>query len=136
MLILCNYLNIAIFINVDIFFFSIFFLIFKKYYNKYGKDEREKTDLPKNLDVCASTLLFGGWTAHYIGEQSRVWESRWWVNYKGGWYKMIDMKPLREIAKNDEKLKTIIMAEPSQMTEQEFLAKFSLLWNLSKQEVK
>lgn len=45
---------------------------------------------------------------------------------------MIDMTPLRELAKNDEKLKTIIMAEPSQMTEQEFLTKFSLLWNLSK----
>lgn len=47
---------------------------------------------------------------------------------------MIDMAPLRELAKNDEKLKTIIMAEPSKMTEQEFLAKFSLLWNLAKEK--
>lgn len=46
---------------------------------------------------------------------------------------MIDMKPLKELAKNDEKLK-IIMNEPSQMTENEFIAKFSLLWNLSKHE--
>ncbi len=47
---------------------------------------------------------------------------------------MIDLKPLREIAKNDEKLKAIIMSEPSQMTEAEFLAKFSLLWNLAKEK--
>ena len=46
---------------------------------------------------------------------------------------MIDMTQLRELAKNDPKLKEIIMAEPSEMTENEFIAKFSLLWNLAKE---
>ena len=46
---------------------------------------------------------------------------------------MIDLTQLRELAKNDPKLSAIIMAEPQTMTEQEFLAKFSLLWNLSKE---
>ena len=49
---------------------------------------------------------------------------------------MIDMTPLRELAKNDEKLKSIIDGEPRQMSENEFLAKFSLLWNLSKEAKK
>jgi hypothetical protein len=49
---------------------------------------------------------------------------------------MIDMRKLREIAKNDEKLKEIIMAEPSEMSENEFIAKFSLLWNISKRDKK
>ena len=44
------------------------------------------------------------------------------------------MTQLRELAKTDPKLSAIIMAEPSEMTENEFLAKFSLLWNLSKHE--
>lgn len=46
---------------------------------------------------------------------------------------MIDMTQLRELAKTDPKLSSIINAEPSQMSEAEFLAKFSLLWNLSKE---
>ena len=46
---------------------------------------------------------------------------------------MIDMTVLRELAKNDEKLSSIINAEPRQITEAEFIAKFSLLWNLSKE---
>lgn len=45
---------------------------------------------------------------------------------------MIDMSKLREIAKNDPELNRILMNEPLQMTDQEFLNKFSLLWNLSK----
>ena len=45
---------------------------------------------------------------------------------------MIDMSKLREIAKNDPELSRILMNEPLQMTEQEFLNKFSLLWNLAK----
>lgn len=49
---------------------------------------------------------------------------------------MIDMAPLRELVKNDEKLKAILMAEPRELTEAEFLAKFSLLWNLSKRDKK
>ncbi|MGP6207686.1 hypothetical protein ACNF42_06650 [Cuniculiplasma sp. SKW3] len=52
---------------------------------------------------------------------------------------MIDMTPLREIAKNDPDLRRIIEAEPMKISEQEFLTKFSLLWNLAKakkQEVK
>ena len=47
---------------------------------------------------------------------------------------MIDMSQLRELAKNDPKLSGIINSEPREMSEQEFLAKFSLLWNLSKHE--
>ena len=43
------------------------------------------------------------------------------------------MTQLRELAKNDPKLSAIIQAEPQQMSEQEFMAKFSLLWNLSKE---
>ncbi|MGP6221053.1 hypothetical protein [Caldiplasma sukawensis] len=46
---------------------------------------------------------------------------------------MIDMTPLREIAKNDPDLRRIIEAEPKEMTEAEFLTKFSLLWNLAKE---
>ncbi|WP_287961530.1 hypothetical protein [Acidiplasma sp.] len=46
---------------------------------------------------------------------------------------MIDMTKLRELAKNDPKLKSILAGEPRQMSENEFLAKFSLLWNLSKE---
>ena len=49
---------------------------------------------------------------------------------------MIDMTKLREIAKNDPDLSRILLNEPLQMTEQEFLNKFSLLWNLSKKEGK
>jgi hypothetical protein len=45
---------------------------------------------------------------------------------------MIDMTKLREIAKNDPDLSRILLNEPLQMTEQEFLNKFSLLWNLAK----
>ena len=45
---------------------------------------------------------------------------------------MIDMTKLREIAKNDPDLSRILLTEPLQMTEQEFLNKFSLLWNLAK----
>ena len=48
---------------------------------------------------------------------------------------MIDMSKLREIAKNDPELSRILLNEPLQMTEQEFLSKFSLLWNLEKREV-
>ena len=49
---------------------------------------------------------------------------------------MIDMTKLREIAQNDPDLSRILMNEPLQMTEQEFLNKFSLLWNLAKKEAK
>ena len=49
---------------------------------------------------------------------------------------MIDMSKLREISKNDPELHKIVMGEPLQLTEQEFLSKFSLLWNLAKKEVK
>lgn len=45
---------------------------------------------------------------------------------------MIDMTPLRDLAKNDEKLRQIINAEPREITEQEFLAKLSIFWNLAK----
>ena len=48
---------------------------------------------------------------------------------------MIDMGKLREVSQNDPELHKIVMAEPLQMTEQEFIAKFSLLWNLAKKEV-
>jgi hypothetical protein len=48
---------------------------------------------------------------------------------------MIDMGKLREISQNDPELHKIVMQEPLQMTEQEFLNKFSLLWNLAKKEV-
>ena len=47
---------------------------------------------------------------------------------------MIDMSKLREVSKNDLELHKIVMAEPLQLTEQEFLNKFSLLWNLAKKE--
>ena len=47
---------------------------------------------------------------------------------------MIDMGKLREVSQNDPELHKIVMAEPLQMTEQEFIAKFSLLWNLSRKE--
>ena len=49
---------------------------------------------------------------------------------------MIDMTKLRKIANNDPELSRILMNEPLQMTEQEFLNKFSLLWNLAKKEGK
>ena len=49
---------------------------------------------------------------------------------------MIDMSRLREITKDDPELSRIVMAEPLQLSEQEFLSKFSLLWNLSKKELK
>lgn len=49
---------------------------------------------------------------------------------------MIDMSKLREIAQNEPELHKIVMGEPLQMSEQEFLNKFSLLWNLSRKEVK
>ena len=42
------------------------------------------------------------------------------------------MAKLRELSKNDPELSKIVMQEPLQMTEQEFLNKFSLLWNLAK----
>ena len=48
---------------------------------------------------------------------------------------MIDMGKLREVSQNDPELHKIVMAEPLQLTEQEFLNKFSLLWNLAKKEV-
>ena len=47
---------------------------------------------------------------------------------------MIDTSKLREISQNDPELSRIVMAEPLQLTEQEFLNKFSLLWNLSRKE--
>ena len=48
---------------------------------------------------------------------------------------MIDMGKLREIARNDTDLYNILIQEPAQMTEQEFISKLSLLWNLpSKKE--
>ncbi len=49
---------------------------------------------------------------------------------------MIDMTKLREVSQNDPELHKIVMQEPLQMSEQEFLNKFSLLWNLSKKEDK
>ena len=48
---------------------------------------------------------------------------------------MIDMTKLREISQNDPELHKIVIQEPLQMSELEFLSKFSLLWNLSKKEV-
>ena len=47
---------------------------------------------------------------------------------------MIDMGKLREIAKNDPELYSILLQEPAQMSEGEFLSKFGLLWNLAKKE--
>lgn len=47
---------------------------------------------------------------------------------------MIDMRKLREISQGNPELNGIVMAEPIEMTEQEFLNKFSLLWNLAKKE--
>ena len=47
---------------------------------------------------------------------------------------MIDMTKLREISQNDPELHKIVIQEPLQMSEQDFLSKFSLLWNLSKKE--
>ena len=43
---------------------------------------------------------------------------------------MIDMSRLREIAKNNPELCRIVEAEPLQISENEFISKFSLLWNL------
>ena len=48
---------------------------------------------------------------------------------------MIDMSKLREITRDDPELNRVVMAEPLQLSEQDFLSKFSLLWNLSKKEV-
>lgn len=45
---------------------------------------------------------------------------------------MIEMTKLREITQNDPELHEILIHEPLQMTEQDFLSKFSLLWNLSR----
>jgi hypothetical protein len=42
------------------------------------------------------------------------------------------MGKLRELSKDDPELNRILLNEPLQMSEQEFLNKFSLLWNLSK----
>ena len=47
---------------------------------------------------------------------------------------MIDMSRLREITRDDPELNRIVMAEPLQLSEQEFLSKFSLLWNLPKKD--
>lgn len=47
---------------------------------------------------------------------------------------MIDMGKLREVSKNDKELHKIVMQEPLQISEPEFLSKFSLLWNLAKKE--
>ena len=47
---------------------------------------------------------------------------------------MIEMGKLREISKNYPELHKILIQEPLQMSEQEFLSKFSLLWNLAKKE--
>jgi hypothetical protein len=47
---------------------------------------------------------------------------------------MIDMSKLREISQNNSELHRIVIQEPLQISEQEFLSKFSLLWNLSKKE--
>ena len=44
------------------------------------------------------------------------------------------MTKLRELSKSDPELNRIIINEPLMMTEQEFLNKFSLLWNLSVKE--
>ena len=49
---------------------------------------------------------------------------------------MIDMTKLREITRDDPELNRVVMAEPLQLSEQEFLSKFSLLWNISKKELK
>ncbi|MGP6294511.1 hypothetical protein [Caldiplasma sukawensis] len=46
---------------------------------------------------------------------------------------MIDLTPLREIARNDPELRRIIEAEPMQISEQEFISKLGLLWNLAKE---
>lgn len=43
---------------------------------------------------------------------------------------MIDMSRLREIARSDPELSRIVEAEPLQISENEFISKFSLLWNL------
>ena len=42
------------------------------------------------------------------------------------------MGKLRELSKDDPELNRILLNEPLQMSEQEFLNKFSLLWNLAK----
>ena len=46
--------------------------------------------------------------------------------------KTIDMGKLRELSKNDPELNRILLNEPLQMSETEFISKFSLLWNLAK----
>lgn len=45
---------------------------------------------------------------------------------------MIDLTKLRDISKAEPTLKNIVFEEPLQMSEQEFLDKFSLFWNLAK----
>lgn len=47
---------------------------------------------------------------------------------------MIDLSKLREISRSDATLNRIVSEEPLQISEQEFLDKFSILWNLSKKE--
>lgn len=47
---------------------------------------------------------------------------------------MIDLSKLREISRSDATLNRIVSEEPLQISEQEFLNKFSILWNLSKKE--
>jgi hypothetical protein len=44
---------------------------------------------------------------------------------------MIDMGKLRKIAKSEPDLYNILLQEPAQISEKEFLSKFSLLWNLA-----
>lgn len=48
---------------------------------------------------------------------------------------MIDMRKLREISRGNPELSRIIMDEPMQLSEQEFLQKLSLLWNIVKQHI-
>lgn len=45
---------------------------------------------------------------------------------------MIDLSKLREISRSDATLNRIVSEEPLQMSEAEFLQKFSLFWNLPK----
>ena len=46
------------------------------------------------------------------------------------------MGKLRTVSQNNSELHKIIMQEPLQISEQEFLSKFSILWNLSRKEEK
>lgn len=49
---------------------------------------------------------------------------------------MIELTKLREIAKSDPELRAILLEEPAQMSEEEFMSKFSLLWNLPRRAEK